>query len=78
MIAFIKTEYNKDKSGKRITGHAGREKLLLDTIKGLKNRDKLEFPLSAIYLFYDGFDGVIKHIPIEYMNNVERKSESIS
>jgi transposase len=66
-VVFIR--YNPDDysyNGKKIKYNKSREKVLLGTIRGLSNRERLDDSLSAIHLFYDGFDGTINRMRIDY------------
>jgi hypothetical protein len=68
-IRYNPDEY-KDHLGGKHKPNNKRLKILLDTINGLKNRIESEKewkePLSVIYLFYDGFSGLIETTPICY------------
>lgn len=59
-LIFIR--FNPDpfyKKGKIIQDYNGREDCLKETIKGLKNRTKLDnYPIGVIYLYYDNFEDV--------------------
>jgi hypothetical protein len=72
-IVFIR--YNPDsyinRSGKKQKGfqqNPNREKRLISLIKQLLQEEKLDQPLSAYYLFYNGDDGVDRVIDMDYDN----------
>ena len=52
-------------NGKEVNAYRGREEKLCEVIKGLKNRECIDFYIGVIYLFYDGYDK-IKIEPLEY------------
>jgi hypothetical protein len=66
-VVFIR--YNPDDykfNNKKIKYNKSREKVLLGTIKGLSNRELMPDQLSIIHLFYDGFDGKIERVKLDY------------
>ncbi len=50
----------------KITYDNGREKDLLDLLKGLHNRITVDDPLSAYYIAYDGYNGIPQKFKIDY------------
>jgi len=70
-VIFIR--YNpdnyRDPENKLIRHCKGRQKLLLDLIQGIRNRQEIKESLSVFYLFYDGFDGNINNIELDYFNS---------
>ncbi len=75
-LMFIR--FNPDpyyEKGKGVTAYKFREKILTDTIKGLKNRTEIDAPINVIYLFYDNFEEVVIE-PLKY--NVKNGKLKIS
>jgi hypothetical protein len=67
-VQFIR--YNPDKytdsKGKRIVMQGSRETLLIDTVRQVMGWETSKFQVGAIYICYDGFDGVPKNIDMDY------------
>lgn len=62
----------RDDGGKLIRSNLGRNRIFLQILRGLINRDpineKIKDSLCAYYLFYDGFNGTPEMIEIDYIN----------
>lgn len=67
-VQFIR--YNPDtytnSKGKRIVIQGSRETLLVDTIKHVTRWEVPKFQVGAIYICYNGFDGVPKNVDMDY------------
>jgi len=63
----------RDQDNKLIRSKNGREKVFIDILRGLSNRDPIKDAikesLSAYYLYYDGYNGTPKRIEIDYIKH---------
>lgn len=71
-IRYNPDAYIDEKGHKNSIPGKQREKILLETISGIKNRikmgEELNSMLSVIYIAYDGWDGRINTQPLDYEN----------
>lgn len=59
-VIFIRFNPDSYQSSVKSVNYNGRERILLDLLNSFRNVREIKYPLLVCYLFYDGFDGMIR------------------